>query len=86
MAVGSPDDLGDEPWEFIDGHVLGESVVVDPVRAFTGVLEDGRIFRVDALPATRETGALRTEVETILAREKATRSVGPAVLIVASLL
>jgi len=38
MAVGSPDDLGDEPGEFVDGHVLGESVVVDPVRAIMGVL------------------------------------------------
>ena len=27
MAVGSPDDLGDEPGEFLDGHVLGESMV-----------------------------------------------------------
>ena len=31
MAGCSPDDLGDEPGEFVDGHVLGESVVVDPV-------------------------------------------------------
>jgi hypothetical protein len=31
MTVGSPDDFCDKPGEFVDGHVLGESVVVDPV-------------------------------------------------------
>ena len=44
MAVGSSDDLGDQPGEFLDGHVLGESMVVNPVRALMGVLEDGWIF------------------------------------------
>lgn len=38
MAVDSPEDLVDEPGEFVDGHVLAESVVVDPVWAITGVL------------------------------------------------
>jgi len=44
MTVGSSDDLGDQPGEFLDGHVLDESMVVNPVRAHMGVFEDGWIF------------------------------------------
>ena len=33
MTVSASEDLGDQPWEVFDGHMLGESVVVDPVRA-----------------------------------------------------
>ena len=44
MAVGSPDDFGDESGEFLDGHVLGESMVVDPVWTIVFVSNDGGIF------------------------------------------
>ena len=37
MAVGAPDDFGDEPGEFLDGYMFGESMVVNPVWAFTDV-------------------------------------------------
>ena len=44
MSAGSSDDLGDEPGGFLDGHMLGEPMVVNPVWTFMGVLEDGGIF------------------------------------------
>jgi hypothetical protein len=44
MAIGSPEDFGDQPGEFFDGHMLGESMVIDPVRAILSMLADGRIF------------------------------------------
>ena len=33
MALGSPDNLGNQPWKLDDGHMLAESVIVNPVRA-----------------------------------------------------
>jgi len=33
MTVSASEDLGDQPWEVFDGHMFGEAVIVDPVRA-----------------------------------------------------
>lgn len=44
MAVGSSEDLGDPPGELFDGHMLGEAMVVDPVRAVMSALDDSWIF------------------------------------------
>ena len=44
MAVCSSEDLGDQPWELPDGRMLGEAMIVDPVRAIMSVLHDGWIF------------------------------------------
>ena len=44
MSVGSSENLNDQPGEVFDRHMVGESVVVDPVLAVFGVLTDLRIF------------------------------------------
>ena len=44
MAVRSSKDLSDQPGELFDGHMLGEAMIVDPVRAMMSVLHDGWIF------------------------------------------
>lgn len=44
MSVGSSEDFGDQPGEFFDGHMLGETTVIDPVRAILSMLDDGGIF------------------------------------------
>lgn len=44
MAVCSSEDLGDQPGELLDGHMLGEAMIVDPARAIMNVLYDGWIF------------------------------------------
>ena len=40
MSVGSAENLNDEPGEVFDRHMVGESIVVDPVLAVLGVLTD----------------------------------------------
>jgi len=40
MPVCTTDDLGDEPGELSDRHMPAEAVVIDPVRAVVGVLDD----------------------------------------------
>ena len=40
MPVCPTDDLGDEPGEISYGHMLAEAMIIDPVRAVVGVLDD----------------------------------------------
>ncbi len=44
MAIRSSENLEDEPGEFQDGHVLRETMVIDPVRAVLSIVGDGGIF------------------------------------------
>jgi hypothetical protein len=44
VAVGSPDHLSNESWELSDGHMLAESVIVYPVGAIMGELDNDFIF------------------------------------------
>lgn len=85
MAVCSSKDLGDQPGEFLDGHMLAEAMIVDPVGALMSIVDDGWIFRIEALPATSETCSLRIEVESIGSSEDSTGCIGPAILIISSL-
>jgi len=40
MPVCAPDDLGDEPGEFSERHMSAEAMVIDPIRAGGGRVED----------------------------------------------
>ena len=40
MPVGASQDLDDEPGELPYGHMTGEAVVIDPVRAVFCMLAD----------------------------------------------
>ena len=44
MAFGSSDYLGNQPWKLYDGHMLAESVIVNPVGAVVSELDNGVIF------------------------------------------
>jgi len=44
MAVCSSEDLGDQPWEVLDGHMLGEAMIVDSVTAVMSVFCNAWIF------------------------------------------
>ena len=40
MSVCATDDLGNESGELSNGHMPGETMVIDPVRAVVSVLDD----------------------------------------------
>ena len=44
MTLSSPQDFGDEPGELCERDMLCEAVVVDPVRACVGEVDDVGVF------------------------------------------